>query len=576
MSASLSGAYHVIGSPQKYDISDTNKDVVVFNPRGSIYDSEAGSESRLMTAYRNVSDWSSRQQRAARTAIPRGYHWLILSWAPAHLWRSATVCGILGVVCTIALLFKMAADSGEDPLAPAREGDSVALTTIDGLPSSRPSRVIEHHGSMLPETKRSGPVYVRPALPPWDLAQVEQVRVGEMPRVKFTLTSPLWARKGLTPNVGTSKMYSATSVAAYADRPGVRLSQFDLAAPASLSSDLPGFVRGDGAATSGFRVVTDWPRNTSPGQTVMLRVHVTNVSARDAEDVRIRQSFSALDRVAAAYPPAAVVGQEFVWEEGVWPAGESRTYSLEVVGDSRTLRGTTSVDVLSRMANFATTVDSYAPTPEPFYPLSQERRPAEPVETLPDNPLLVEERPVPERPTLAPSPDPELLGGGWPFRSEIGRNLEVTPIEPDKLPDAPVVPRTIVPDNAFVTGTALKMQMTLPETRIGEVATIRFIVTNVGPLASEQTLLKVMLPRSLRHPMGRELQLPIGRLAPGDSFRTQLYADVIDADVLTVSAITEADNARREQADGILPVIVDTSTRIRRANIRPPQSVVQN
>lgn len=537
----------------------------MFNPRGSMYSQHGRRQGGLVYLWRLFSEWAQVKERYLFTSASRMGHWVRLSITGAIFWSSATFFGTVGVLLTVGLLFSQTShaalpkkiESDQRFETPPPEQDS--LLSVGSLPFAPAPAIVEkrtpvqqtpiipRRQSTLPirKTLVIGPLGIQPE--PVNNAIARSIPINPLWGIRDPFRLNYSNTNGANTNSGLGPLSNP-----YASRRNQQLTEFDITPLPSATSATPSASDNWRSEGVGFAVMSNWPRGSAAGVQSEFQLIVRNMTGNAAEHVRIRQTVHPIERVLDVAPAAGVVGNQFIWDEIDWPAGEERVYSLSVVPDTRSVFGTARIEILAQAGSATTVVEAAAPV----------RR----MNLVPSGDLLPDD-PEPYQSRIAPSPVRELPNDSFPqTRRTAPRPVEVFPVEP--LPESrPMMRRPTIKPEAVAT--TLKMQMTLPASRIGEVATIRFQIKNIGSLPSKETRLLVTLPESLGHPMGRELILPIGRLEPGKSFKTNLYADVVGADALFVSAATDASNARREEADGVLPVNSSDRATSRKPALQP-------
>lgn len=559
-------------SPLKTSVNrrNTHKDGVVYNPRGSMYEDDGYPSGGLLRAYKNFQDWAIIQERGMVTAIPRGIHWLKLSWCPhCFVWRATTVCGVMGMVFTVLMLL-----SGIDPnpaSATNGESPSKAMVAADRLHEQQPQYPI------VDATQRplaSSPAFAAPAFatpPASDFSQplydLPKPSLGVVMNTLRDATSS-WSRPEMVvsqlsalpdilpaaavqvpyvegwftgdPNVRRRSLIArnVAAVTPYSAVLGVVLTSAQLIDTVRPDDTAPKMANATSTRNASFMVNNHWPDEVKLGKPAVCEVIVRNTSGQHVDQVRIQQTVYPFERVTGTWPSAGVVDESLVWDESDWPAGEERVYTMTVVSDGRPIAGRTTVEILNALATATTTIASTL-RPNNFGTLPVDNRP---LDASPPS------RPMPRNTPQPLPPDSDWPDNDWPAeattRTPVRNTLEVLPADP--FPIAP--PR----QPATVANTNLRLLMILPQANVGEVATIQFKISNLGPVSSKQTRLLVTLPDALRHPHGKDLILSIGQLKPGESYQTKLFADVVRAGRLDIIAATDAANAEREEAEGTM------------------------
>lgn len=551
----------------------------MFNPRGTMYEEDGYPSGGLLRVYKNFKDWAELQQKGFGTALPRGVHWMRLTWCPHCLvWRATATCGVLGMVFTILMLMNMGkprtvqAKAQEKKIEPTPAALEVVpannafepkwqdypITETQALPAFAPTQ------PSVPFTPAMANDFAMPMYRP--TIQVTFDRLKEVdnswwPRVmnvsslnlaadsipESSVTLPYvpgWftTEPGKqTRSIASLNLYEVTP---YSTQFGVILTSSQLVDSVRAADTAPAMATTYSSRPVGFEVTNRWPLEVKPGKAALCEVIVRNTSGQHIDQVRIHQSVQPFERVTSTSPPAGIIAGELVWDESDWPAGEQRVYTITAVSDGRKLTGVTAVEVLNSLSVASTVSGTPRPT-TPSLNVPRETQPAWPTTDY----LPPDETPIAPAVQQPVAPQPQIPETRWP--SETITRTQPRPTELEVLPVDPF-PATPPRQPAIPSTTTLRLQMSLPPAKVGEVATIQFKITNLGQIASKNTRLLVTLPKSLRHPHGRDLVLTVGQIAPGRSYQTVLYADVIGDGNLDVVASTDADNAKREKADATM------------------------
>lgn len=554
----------------------------MLDPRGMMFEEDGYPSGGLLRWYKNFKDWAERKERGLLTAVPRGLHWVRLSWTPHYLvWRAATTCGVLGMVFAVLTMLNMsqpkkaAAKAQEQPaeqLVPAQNFElrwqDVPINESDVQPSFMNPAAVSGPATMTPAlaTDFSAPAadtyQIAPQVPaprmfrPDIVVAFDRLRttdhtwwptrmnISSLDTIADALPDgsvklpyiPGW----FTPTPGARRPSLATlgiaQVTPYAANMGVILTSNQLVDAVRSDDEPPKMASKRTFRPVGFEVTNRWPAEVKPGKAALCELIVRNTTGQHIDQVRILQAIEPFERVTSTSPSAGIVDGQLIWDESDWPAGEERVYTMTVVSDVRPIRGLTSVEVLNSLSVASTVITSASPYMQPTEIQPSYTRPRDSDLLPPDDPTMLV-------PTRNSSPPVSV----WPIEPITRtpppqQDLEVLPADPVEPVRRPLAPST----------TTLRLQMTLPQASVGKIATIRFKISNIGGVASKNTKLFVTLPPSLRHKYGRDLSLPIGEIAPGQSYETTMYADVVGPGKLDVLAATAADNAAREEADGAM------------------------
>ncbi|MBM83784.1 MAG: hypothetical protein CMJ78_24775 [Planctomycetaceae bacterium] len=94
-----------------------------------------------------------------------------------------------------------------------------------------------------------------------------------------------------------------------------------------------------------------------------------------------------------------------------------------------------------------------------------------------------------------------------------------------------------VASKTLITAPKIALQMTAPRaSKVGELVVLHFELSNTGATAAENVVLRNVIPASLSHPSGNDLEYPIGKLAVGETRKIKLSMNAIKPG----SAVNEA------------------------------------